>query len=109
MSLFLAHTAQSFSGDCCVMVLDSAGWQGARDLRVPDTMALVPILPYSPEVNPVEHIWDYLRENSPRNSACGSLDQVVDLLSGGLKTLSEQPDNVHNMMCFDWINTLRLT
>lgn len=109
MSRFLVHTAQTFLGDYCVMLLDSAGWHRAKDLCVPDTMALVPLLPYSPELNPVEHIWEYLRENSLRNAACGSLDEVVDLLSAGLKTLSEQPDNVHNMTCFDWINTLRLT
>jgi transposase len=42
-------------------------------------MVLIPLLPYSPELNPVEHIWDYLRD-ALGNKTFNSLDEVVDLL-----------------------------
>lgn len=87
MSLFLAHTAQTFSGDFCVMVLDGAGWHRARNLCIPDTMALIPLFLRSPELNPVEHVWKYLGENTFRNSSCGSLKEIVELLTAGLNTL----------------------
>ena len=47
-----------------VMVLDGAGWHGAKDLVVPDSanVTLVSLPLYSPELNPVERIWLYLRE-----------------------------------------------
>src|SRR5512143_249402 len=45
-----------------VMVLDPAGWHGAKALKVPHAVTLVPLPAYSPELNPVERIGLYLRE-----------------------------------------------
>ena len=42
--------------------LDQAGWHGKAALRVPDTVTLLPLPPYSPELNPVERVWLCLRE-----------------------------------------------
>ncbi len=43
-------------------MLDQAGWHGARALVVPPNLTLVPLPPYSPELNPVERPWLDLRE-----------------------------------------------
>jgi len=40
------------------MVLDGAGRHRAKDLRIPENMRLLPLPPYSPELNPVEHLWE---------------------------------------------------
>ena len=45
------HVAQ---GAHAVLVLDGAGWHGAADFTVPDNLTLLPLPPYSPELNPVE-------------------------------------------------------
>ena len=92
-----------------MMLLDGAGWHRANDLRIPDNIKLIPLLPYSPELNPVEHIWAYLRENVFKNTVFASLDEVVDTLCIGLNHLCDRPDLVQSMTCFDWINTLRMT
>jgi len=109
MSIFLAHIEQTFAGDFCLMLLDGAGWHRARELRVPATIKLISLPPYSPELNPVEHIWEYLRENSFKNFSLNSLDEVVDILAEGLSFLSQQPEIVRSMTNFDWLNTLCLT
>ena len=44
------------------MVLDQAGWHGAVALRVPDCITLAPLPPYSPELNPVAWVWEYMTE-----------------------------------------------
>src|SRR5215203_2062405 len=63
MSLFLAEFAAELPEDVhAVLVLDGAGWHGARALAVPPNITLLPLPPYSPELNPVERIWLYLRE-----------------------------------------------
>ena len=63
MTLFLAELGRSLpEGVPAVLVLDRAGWQRARALKVPATVTLVPLPPYSPEPGPVERIWLYLRE-----------------------------------------------
>jgi transposase len=41
---------------------DGAGWHQAADLKVPDNMRPVRLPPYSPELNPVDHLWDEIRE-----------------------------------------------
>jgi len=63
------------------MLLDGAGWHRARELQVPATIKTYSLpRAYSPELNPVEHIWEYLRENSFKNFSLNSLDEVVDIL-----------------------------
>jgi DDE superfamily endonuclease len=64
MTLFLAAFSRNLPEDVhAVLVLDRAGWHGARRLlAVPANITLVPLPPYSPELNPVERIWLYLRE-----------------------------------------------
>ena len=109
MSVFLEYTAREFRGVYCIILLDGAGWHRAGDLRVPQTMKLLPLPPYSPELNPVEHIWDYLRENTFKNIAFDSLDDVIEALCGGLKTLHDSPDLVRSMTSFTWFNTLCMT
>jgi hypothetical protein len=108
-SVFLEHAARRFADEFCVLLLDGAGWHRAGDLRVPKNMKLLPLPPYSPELNPVEHIWDHLRENTFKNTAFVSLDEVVDTLCGGLKSLHENPGTVQSLTCFEWINALRMT
>jgi len=109
MSLFLAHTAARFPNDHCLMLLDGAGWHTAAALQVPPTLHLLPLPPYSPELNPVEHLWDHLRENYIGNQVFSSLDAVVDHLCAGLHYLHQHREVVRSMTCFDWIKTLSLT
>ena len=108
MSIFLSHTAQEFPDDLCVLIFDGAGWHRANDLRVPKNMVLIPLPPYSPELNPVEHIWDYLRD-ALGNKILHSLDEVIDFLCATITPLFQQPEVVRSMTCFDWISTLCLT
>ena len=57
MSLFLALVAERHPEEFIVMVMDQAGWHIAGDLVVPDNMRILFLPPYSPELNPAEHIW----------------------------------------------------
>lgn len=109
MSMFLAHTAQVFPGDYCLMFLDQAGYHAGSTLRVPENIRLLPIPPYSPELNPTEHVWEHLRENFFGNDALPSLNVVADRLSAGLLDLSQKPDLLRSLTCFKWIETLCLT
>ena len=64
MSLHLAEVAQAVApGAHGVMLMDRAGWHRAKDLVVPDNLTLVLLPARAPELNPVENIWQFLREN----------------------------------------------
>ena len=88
------------------MLLDGAGWHTVAGLQVPPTMHLLRLPPYSPELNPVEHLWDHLRENHISNGVFGSLSAVVNQVWVGLRNLHRQPELVQSMTCFDRLNTL---
>ena len=45
-----------------VLVMDRAGWHIARDLDWPDTVTPLHLPPYSPQLDPIERVWLYLRE-----------------------------------------------
>ena len=46
-----------------MVVLDKAGWHAAGNLAIPGNLTLLPLPSYSPELNPVENVWQYLRQN----------------------------------------------
>jgi hypothetical protein len=103
MGLFLAHTAAQFPDEHCVMVLDGAGWHKANDLAIPSNMTLIPLPPYSPDLNPAEHIWEYIRENDIRNQVFPDLDKVMDAVETSLHRLHITPEVVRSMTAFPWI------
>ena len=109
MSIFLAHVAADYGSDFCLMFLDGAGWHRANELRIPPNMKLLFFPPYSPELNPVEHVWKHLKEHRFGNQVFTSLDEVETFLCLALRDLSHQPDLIHSITCFDWLNTLCMT
>ncbi len=51
------------AGAHAALILDQAGWHTSKQLNVPDNITLLPLPPRSPELNPVENIWQFMREN----------------------------------------------
>src|SRR3954468_17043095 len=88
MNLFLAQVAKDFADSFIVMQVDQAGWHRAKDLEVPENIRLIFQPAYSPEVNPVEHLWEELREKYVHNRVFPSLDEVIEVLCQGLNHLT---------------------
>lgn len=106
MSIFLKHVSTTFAQDHCLMFLDQAGWHQSSKPQIPKNIRLLPLPPYSPELNPAEHIREHLRENFFGNEVFTNLDQVDQRLFEGLRSLVLQPQIVQKLTCFDWFNTL---
>jgi len=108
MSMFLATVSQRHPDEYIVMVMDQAGWHIAHELEVPKNMRLVLLPPYSPEINPAEHIWDALRENCIGNTVFASLDAADKALSKGLRSLESDPERMQSLTGFKWITSISL-
>jgi transposase len=79
MSLFLAAFAEQLApGTHAALLLDQAGWHGARRLVVPANVTLLPRPAYSPELNPVERVWLRLRERFLSHRVLESYEAVLD-------------------------------
>src|SRR3954451_1195036 len=108
MSVFLAEVSRRHPGELILMVLDGAGWHKAKRLQVPTTMRLVFLPPWSPQLNPVEHVWDEVREKWFGNRVFGSMDAVEEQLITALKILEEDSTRVASLTGFEWIRTIPL-
>ena len=108
MSLFLCTVALRHPDEFIVMVMDQAGWHIARDLEVPQNMRLVLLPPWSPEINPAEHIWDALREDCVGNTVFANLDAADKALSAGLLSLELDPPRMQSLTGFKWITSISL-
>jgi transposase len=108
MSLFLSEVSSRHPDDFILMVMDKAGWHQAKDLKVPENMRIIFLPPYSPELNPVEHLWEEIREKRFPNRVFKSLDAVESVLVDALHSLEQSPEKVAGITGFNWINHLIL-
>jgi len=68
-NLHLAEISKAVAeGAHAVVILDGAGYHGARQLELPENLTLIRLPPYAPELNSAENIWEYLRKNKLANS-----------------------------------------
>lgn len=103
MSVFLGHVSQRHPDDFVVMILDGAPSHRSQHLRVPKNMALVRLPAYSPELNPVEHLWDELREKEFANRVFDSLGAAIAQVARGLKRLENAPHTLCSLTGWKWI------
>ncbi len=104
MSLFLAQFAATLEPDTqAVVVLDGAGWHIAKDLRVPDAVTLVRLPAYSPELNPVERIWLYLRERFLSARVFPDYEAILDACCTAWNALTAEPERVRSIANFPYI------
>jgi hypothetical protein len=93
------HVAQ---GAHAVLVLDGAGWHSAADLAVPDNLTLLPLPPYSPELNPVENVWQYLRQNQLSLRVWPDYDAIVETCCQAWNTLTAMPERLASITRREW-------
>ncbi len=102
MSIFLAEVARRHPDEFILMFLDGAGWHRANSLEISENMKLEALPPYSPQLNPMEHIWDEVREKWFINEVFDSLDGVEDRLVETLAALERDQELVASATGFDW-------
>src|SRR5256885_8502260 len=79
MALHLAEIAQTVTpGAHAVLLLDQAGWHLSTKLDIPANITLMPLPPKAPELNPVENIWQFIRDNWLSNRVHRSYDDILE-------------------------------
>jgi hypothetical protein len=85
-----------------MLILGGAGWHGANALVVPDNLSLLTLPPYSPELNPVENIWQYLRANWLAISVFESYGAIVDACCAAWNRFADDPKTVTSITSRAW-------
>ncbi|WP_408901640.1 IS630 family transposase [Paracraurococcus ruber] len=103
MSLHLAEISAAVApGAHAVLLLDQAGWHLSAKLEVPSNITLVPLPPKCPELNPVENIWQFIRDNWLSNRVFRCYDDIVDHCCHAWNRLVEQPWTIMSVGLRDW-------
>jgi hypothetical protein len=100
MNVFLAQVAADFADSFVVMQVDGAPWHTSPKLQVPENIRLITQPASSPELNPIEHLWDDIREKEFPNVLHETLDEVKQAVSTGLRRLAAAPDQLSSMTFF---------
>ena len=103
MSAHLAEIGRHISpGAHAILVLDGAGWHSSGDLAVPANITLLTLPPYSPELNPVENISQFLRQNRLANRVFDSYETIVSACCDAWNALLATPERVASITSRDW-------
>jgi transposase len=103
MNEHLAEISRTVApGAHAALLLDKAGWHRAGTLVVPDNISLVLLPSYSPELNPVENVWQYLRANWLAISVFDDYDAIVEACCDAWRRFAEQPDLISSITSRQW-------
>jgi len=87
-----------------IVIMDKAGWHTTNYLKNFDNVRLVFLPPYSPELNPAEHLWATIRDLKFRNTTYGSMDEVQKALINSFEFLDKNKDMVSRLTYYKWMN-----
>jgi transposase len=103
----LEISAQVSPGAHAVVTLDGAGWhQTGGRLNLPDNISLLPLPPYSPELNPAENIWQFMRQNYLANRVFDTYDAILDACCDAWNALTAAPDIIRSIATREWARTV---
>ena len=95
----IAHKAHG------VVLMDRAGWHTTGKLNVPKNLTIILLPSKSPELNPVENIWQYMRANWLSNTVFENYDAIVDAACEAWNKLIDQPETITSIGLRDWAHT----
>jgi hypothetical protein len=94
VNVFPKEFSKAYPDEYILPLLDNAAWRHSSAMAVADRVELFPMLPYTPELNPIEVIWDEAREKGFRDEIFKNLEAVIDRLCRTVKDLAEDIQRV---------------
>ena len=86
------------------LVVDNAGWHTSQKLKMPENITLIPLPPYSPELNPAEQIWEWMKHNYLSNLYFKNYNDIVDKLVIAWNAFSDDATLVKSICTREWMN-----
>ena len=98
MNIFLERFSRELPSDVhAVMVWDRAGFHTGKALRIPPNVTIVALPPYSPELNPMENLWHYLRSHHWSNRAFADYAALVSAAETAWKHSACNPATIQSV------------
>jgi transposase len=106
MNLFLEQFSRELAGDVQgVMILDRAGYHTAKALAPPDNVSLIHLPPYSPELNPTENLWHYLRSHHWSNRTYEDYATLHEAALAGWRVVCLDADKIKSVCAAPYLQS----
>jgi hypothetical protein len=103
MQLHLGEISRTVAkGAHAVLLLDRAGWHTTGNLSVPKNLTLIFLPSRAPELNPVENVWQYLRQTWLSNRVFETYDAIIEAACEAWNRLIPQPQAITSIGMRDW-------
>lgn len=90
------------TGRISVIIMDGAGWHHFKGLIIPGNIRILFLPAYSPELNPVEQIWQYLKDKFLANRVFDSLEEILDACCEAWNSFANNPSLISSLTTRDW-------
>ena len=90
-------SSQVRPGAHAILIVDRAGWHTTDNLVIPSNITILLLPPRSPELNPVENIWQFIRDNWLSNRVFKSYDEIVSISAEAWNKLTDQPCKIFSI------------
>ena len=102
MNIFFRELSEAFTEYRIILIMDKAAWHRSKDLSTGENIRTIYLPPYSPELNPVEHLWEYIRENYFKNAYWLSMESLETALASILEKMAEYAEIIRSLVGFHW-------
>ncbi|WP_096777883.1 IS630 family transposase [Photobacterium toruni] len=106
--IMIEHLAQisrtTEKGRYAIVVMDGAGWHTDDIANQFNNLSIIKLPPYSPELNPIEQVWSWLRQHYLANQNFADYNDIVDKVCLAWNRFNESALRVTKMCSRDWIN-----
>ena len=87
--VYLEAMSEQFLGKQIILIMDGAGWHKSKELEIPDNINFLHLPPYSPELNPVEKLWEWMKKECIHNFFYDTLPELSDAVCVEYNKLTE--------------------
>jgi transposase len=103
MNLHLIEISRHIATNAhAIILVDQAGWHITGKLELPSNISLVTLPSKCPELNPVENIWEYLRDNWLSNRSFNSYEDIVDHCCSAWNNLIAETGRIRSIGYREW-------
>lgn len=92
-------------GAHAIVIMDKAAWHTTQKLTIPDNLSFLFLPPRSPELNPEENIWQYLRQNFLSNRVFETYEEIVSACCDAWNRLMATPEKIRSIGFRAWATT----
>jgi DDE superfamily endonuclease len=108
INLFLSEFSQQLAPDVhAVLIWDQAGFHTSDSLSVPSNVSLISLPPYSPELNPIENLWHYLRSHYWSNRVYEDWEILKQAAVQGMVTVGNDPERIKSVCAAPYLRPLQ--